>query len=81
MAAAVVESSPINNLLLFHKAIRNELRFLSSELENFSQQSQILPDTAAIEQIRDKYHFLKDVYSTHSEAEDEIIFSALESKV
>ncbi|KAL4633182.1 hypothetical protein ACB092_04G103700 [Castanea dentata] len=79
-AAACVKSpetrSPILIFLFFHKAIRNELDALHRSAMAFAtgKRSDIRP-------LLDRYHFLRSVYKNHSNAEDEVIFPALDIRV
>lgn len=75
-ANTAATSSPILVFLFFHKAIRAELE-------------RLYKDALAVEKGEDKefqalfsrYEFLRVVYTQHSNAEDEVIFPALDSRV
>ncbi|KAA8532686.1 hypothetical protein F0562_032719 [Nyssa sinensis] len=68
--------SPILIFLLFHKAIRSELDFLHRAAVAFAtnQHSDINP-------LLERYHFLRSIYKHHCNAEDEVIFPALDIRV
>ncbi|KAH6558906.1 hypothetical protein KP509_1Z038300 [Ceratopteris richardii] len=69
-------SSPILVFLLFHKAIRAELEHLYKDavaVEKGREQE--------IEALLHRYEFLHVVYTQHSNAEDEVIFPALDNHV
>ncbi|XP_023920867.2 zinc finger protein BRUTUS [Quercus suber] len=68
--------SPILIFLFFHKAIRNELDALHRSAMAFAtgKRSDIRP-------MLERYHFLRSVYKHHSNAEDEVIFPALDIRV
>ncbi|KAI8542696.1 hypothetical protein RHMOL_Rhmol08G0158900 [Rhododendron molle] len=68
--------SPILIFLYFHKAIRLELDQLHQSAMAFAtgQLTDIHP-------LFDRYHFLRSIYKHHSNAEDEVIFPALDIRV
>lgn len=68
--------SPILIFLFFHKAIRSELDGLHRAAIAFAtnQQSDINP-------LLERYHFLRAIYKHHCNAEDEVIFPALDIRV
>ncbi|XP_057950533.1 zinc finger protein BRUTUS isoform X2 [Malania oleifera] len=68
--------SPILIFLLFHKAIRSELDALHRSALAFAtgQRTDIQP-------LVQRYHFLRSIYQHHSNAEDEVIFPALDIRV
>ncbi|XP_023002699.1 zinc finger protein BRUTUS-like [Cucurbita maxima] len=68
--------SPILIFLFFHKAIRNELDTLHRLAMAFAtgQRADIRP-------LFGRYHFLRSIYKHHSNAEDEVIFPALDIRV
>ncbi|KAI4324659.1 hypothetical protein MLD38_030126 [Melastoma candidum] len=71
-----LEESPILIFLYFHKAILNELDALHKFAVDFA--------TGLKEDIRpllERYHFLQSMYRHHSNAEDEVIFPALDIRV
>ncbi|KAI4331498.1 hypothetical protein MLD38_029683 [Melastoma candidum] len=71
-----LEESPILIFLYFHKAILNELDALHKFALDFA--------TGLLEDIRplmERYHFLQSMYRHHSNAEDEVIFPALDIRV
>lgn len=69
--------SPVLFFLYFHKAIRLELDELQSSAMAFATGH--VADIQAL--IIDRYHFLRSVYKHHSNAEDEVIFPALDIRV
>ncbi|KAF3438579.1 hypothetical protein FNV43_RR21342 [Rhamnella rubrinervis] len=68
--------SPIFIFLLFHKAIRKELDALHRMAMAFAtgKRTDIRP-------LLECYHFLRSIYKHHSNAEDEVIFPALDIRV
>ncbi|KAG2667458.1 hypothetical protein I3843_15G111800 [Carya illinoinensis] len=68
--------SPILIFFFFHKAIRNELDALHRSAMAFAtgKRSDIRP-------LLERYHFLRSIYMHHSNAEDEVIFPALDNRV
>ncbi|VFQ87175.1 unnamed protein product [Cuscuta campestris] len=70
------EDSPILFFLFFHKAIRLELDSLHRSALAYAtgQLSDIQP-------LLERYRFLRSVYRHHSDAEDEVIFPALDIRV
>ncbi|XP_059649687.1 zinc finger protein BRUTUS-like [Cornus florida] len=68
--------SPILIFLFFHKAIRTELDHLHRAAMAFAtnQHSDIKP-------LLERYHFLRSIYKHHCNAEDEVIFPALDIRV
>ncbi|XP_048329443.1 zinc finger protein BRUTUS [Ziziphus jujuba] len=68
--------SPILIFLLFHKAIRKELDALHRLAMAFAtgKRTDIRP-------LLERYHFLRSIYKHHSNAEDEVIFPALDIRV
>ncbi|KAL0296708.1 UNVERIFIED_CONTAM: Zinc finger protein BRUTUS [Sesamum radiatum] len=76
-AAALSVSSPIRIFLFFHKAIR-------SELDGIHRSAMALATNGSggdIKQLMEKCHFLRSIYKHHSNAEDEVIFPALDIRV
>ncbi|KAH8491823.1 hypothetical protein H0E87_021430 [Populus deltoides] len=69
--------SPILIFLYFHKAIRNELDTLHLLTLAFATGHQ----TVEIKPLFQRYRFLRLVYKYHSNAEDEVIFPALDNRV
>ncbi|XP_051144695.1 zinc finger protein BRUTUS-like [Andrographis paniculata] len=66
---------PIDNIFKFHKAIRKDLEFLdvaSGKLSNC--------DENFLRQFTGRFRLLWGLYKAHSNAEDDIVFPALESK-
>ncbi|KAK7398904.1 hypothetical protein VNO78_10078 [Psophocarpus tetragonolobus] len=68
--------SPILIFLFFHKAIRNELDALHRMAVAFATGNH-----SDIKPLSDRYHFLSSMYRHHSNAEDEVIFPALDIRV
>ncbi|KAJ7975142.1 zinc finger protein-related [Quillaja saponaria] len=68
--------SPILIFLFFHKAIRNELDVLHRLAMAFAT-----GNCSDIQPLLDRYHFLRSIYKHHSNAEDEVIFPALDIRV
>lgn len=68
--------SPILIFLFFHKAIRSELDGLHRAAMDFAtnQDSDINP-------LLERYHFFRAIYKHHCNAEDEVIFPALDRRV
>ncbi|CAI0553173.1 unnamed protein product [Linum tenue] len=70
-----VLKSPILIFLFFHKAIRSELDGLHRAAMDFATSG------GDIKPLLDKYHFLRGIYKHHCNAEDEVIFPALDIRV
>ncbi|KAJ8445600.1 hypothetical protein Cgig2_018541 [Carnegiea gigantea] len=70
------QKSPILIFLFFHKAIKSELEGLHRAAVDFAtnQKSDIKP-------LLERYHFLRSIYKHHCNAEDEVIFPALDIRV
>ncbi|KAL2558991.1 zinc finger protein-related [Forsythia ovata] len=68
-------SSPIRIFLFFHKAIRAELDGLHRAVLALDNNRGGDED---IKQLMEKYHFLRPIYKHHCNAEDEVIFPALD---
>ncbi|KAG2411057.1 Zinc finger protein [Vigna angularis] len=68
--------SPILIFLFFHKAIRNELEALHRLALAFATGNR-----SDIKPLSERYHFLSSMYRHHSNAEDEVIFPALDIRV
>ncbi|XP_052199225.1 zinc finger protein BRUTUS-like isoform X2 [Diospyros lotus] len=66
---------PIDNIFKFHKAIRKDLEFLDVESGKLSD-----CDEAFLRQFNGRFCLLWGLYKAHSNAEDDIVFPALESK-
>ncbi|XP_031121997.1 zinc finger protein BRUTUS-like [Ipomoea triloba] len=75
-ALGVNGSSPIRIFLFFHKAIRAELDGLHLAAMDLAtnQNSDIKP-------LQERCHFLRSIYKHHCNAEDEVIFPALDIRV
>nr|GEV65522.1 hemerythrin/HHE cation-binding motif-containing protein [Tanacetum cinerariifolium] len=69
-------SSPIHIFLFFHKAIRSELDLLHRSAIDFATNSHV-----DIQPLLNRYHFLRSLYKHHCNAEDEVIFPALDIRV
>ncbi|KAJ0725095.1 putative transcription factor C2H2 family [Helianthus annuus] len=70
------QSSPVHIFLYFHKAIRSELDALHQSAIYFATNSHV-----EIEPLLKRYHFLRSIYKHHCNAEDEVIFPALDIRV
>ncbi|KAL9330220.1 hypothetical protein ACSQ67_005223 [Phaseolus vulgaris] len=68
--------SPILIFLFFHKAIRNELDELHRLALAFATGNR-----SDIQPLSERYRFLSSMYRHHSNAEDEVIFPALDIRV
>ncbi|KAK6931529.1 RCHY1, zinc-ribbon [Dillenia turbinata] len=66
---------PIDNIFKFHKAIRKDLEYLDVESGKLSG-----CDETFLRQFSGRFQLLWGLYRAHSNAEDEIVFPALESK-
>ncbi|KAM3739340.1 hypothetical protein ACB098_08G017200 [Castanea mollissima] len=66
---------PILIFLFFHKAIRSELERLHHAAVTFATAG------GDIKPLFDRYHFLRAIYKHHCNAEDEVIFPALDIRV
>ncbi|KAF5734001.1 hypothetical protein HS088_TW16G00442 [Tripterygium wilfordii] len=71
-----VAKFPIMLFLFFHKAIRNELDALHRLAMAFATGHHI-----DIRPLFDRYRLLRSIYKHHSNAEDEVIFPALDIRV
>ncbi|XP_058091485.1 zinc finger protein BRUTUS-like isoform X8 [Magnolia sinica] len=70
--------SPILIFLFFHKAIRSELDGLHQSALAFATDCSGHSD---IRPLFERYHFLRAIYKHHCNAEDEVIFPALDIRV
>ncbi|KAM0919555.1 hypothetical protein ACQ4PT_008115 [Festuca glaucescens] len=68
-------SRPIDAIFKFHNAIRKDLEFLDVESGKL-----IDGDKSCLRQFIGRFRLLWGLYRAHSNAEDEIVFPALESK-
>ncbi|GFZ16845.1 zinc finger protein-like protein [Actinidia rufa] len=66
---------PIDTIFKFHKAIHKDLEYLDVESGKLSD-----CDETFLRQFTGRFHLLWGLYRAHSNAEDEILFPALESK-
>ncbi|KAF8390107.1 hypothetical protein HHK36_024629 [Tetracentron sinense] len=66
---------PIDNIFKFHKAIRKDLEYLDVESRKLNG-----CDESFFRQFSGRFRLLWGLYRAHSNAEDEIVFPALESK-
>ncbi|XAR72331.1 Ubiquitin--protein ligase [Bertholletia excelsa] len=66
---------PIDNIFKFHKAIRKDLEYLDIESGKLSD-----CDETFLRQFCGRFRLLWGLYRAHSNAEDEIVFPALESR-
>src|SRR3569833_2750597 len=69
-------SSPIVEIIHFHKAIKSELARLCQAVVALENGAQV--EFSALSQ---RYQFLQSVYKYHSQAEDEVILPALDLRV
>jgi len=75
--------NPIDHIFQFHKALRREVRHLEQDAQALSRQVEVGGAQAVdklIQQLEGRFQFLKGIYIAHSEAEDRIVFPALEKK-
>ncbi|KAF9677368.1 hypothetical protein SADUNF_Sadunf08G0100400 [Salix dunnii] len=68
-------SRPIDNIFQFHKATRKDLEYLDVESGKLNDCNETL-----LRQFTGRFRLLRGLYKAHSNAEDEIVFPALESK-
>ncbi|KAF2317795.1 hypothetical protein GH714_041109 [Hevea brasiliensis] len=68
-------SRPIDNIFKFHKAIRKDLEYLDVESGKLNDCNETL-----LRQFTGRFRLLWGLYRAHSNAEDDIVFPALESK-
>ncbi|XP_050237589.1 zinc finger protein BRUTUS [Mercurialis annua] len=66
---------PIDTIFKFHKAIRKDLEYLDVESGKLSD-----CDEALLQQFIGRFRLLWGLYRAHSNAEDDVVFPALESK-
>ncbi|KAL6007536.1 hypothetical protein ACLOJK_033034 [Asimina triloba] len=66
---------PIDNIFKFHKAIQKDLEYLDVESGKLTG-----CDETFLRQFSGRFRLLWGLYRAHSNAEDEIVFPALESK-
>ncbi|KAK7291413.1 hypothetical protein RIF29_06540 [Crotalaria pallida] len=66
---------PIDTIFKFHKAIQKDLEYLDVESGKLSD-----GDETVIRQFSGRFRLLWGLYRAHSNAEDDIVFPALESK-
>jgi zinc finger-like protein len=70
------EISPILIFLFFHKAVCSELEALHRLALEFATGHHV-----DLRLLRERYRFLRSIYKHHCNAEDEVIFSALDIRV
>lgn len=68
-------SRPIDNIFKFHKAIRKDLEYLDGESGKLCD-----CDETVLRKFTGRFRLLWGLYRAHSNAEDDIVFPALESK-
>ncbi|GJN15135.1 hypothetical protein PR202_gb02028 [Eleusine coracana subsp. coracana] len=68
-------SRPIDTIFKFHKAIRKDLEYLDVESGKLMDGNEF-----CLRQFIGRFHLLWGLYRAHSNAEDQIVFPALESK-
>ncbi|KAJ7531954.1 hypothetical protein O6H91_14G066700 [Diphasiastrum complanatum] len=66
---------PIDHIFQFHKAIRKDLEYLDVESARLADCNEEF-----LRQFSGRFHFLWGLYRAHSNAEDDIVFPALEAK-
>jgi zinc finger-like protein len=66
---------PIDNIFKFHKAIRKDLEYLDVESGKLNDCNETV-----LRQFTGRFRLLWGLYRAHSNAEDDIVFPALESK-
>ncbi|KAE8692783.1 putative catalytic [Hibiscus syriacus] len=66
---------PIDNIFKFHKAIRKDLEYLDTESGKLNDCNETF-----LRQFTGRFRLLWGLYRAHSNAEDDIVFPALESK-
>ena len=66
---------PIDTIFNFHKAVRKDLEYLDVESGKLSDS-----DETVLRQFSGRFRLLWGLYRAHSNAEDDIVFPALESK-
>lgn len=69
------ESRPIDNIFKFHKAIRKDLEYLDVESGKLNDCNE-----SFLRQFTGRFRLLWGLYKAHSNAEDDIVFPALESR-
>ncbi|XP_021896127.1 LOW QUALITY PROTEIN: zinc finger protein BRUTUS-like [Carica papaya] len=72
--------SPILIFLFFHKAIRSELDKLHRAALAFATNQEV-DSEGDIKPLLKRYHLLRSIYKHHCNAEDEVIFPALDIRV
>ncbi|MCO5564445.1 hypothetical protein L7F22_018106 [Adiantum nelumboides] len=70
-----VMPKPIDTIFQFHKAIRKDLKYLDDESARLMS-----CDDGFLRQFTGRFQLLWGLYRAHSNAEDEIVFPALEAK-
>ncbi|GAV65874.1 Hemerythrin domain-containing protein/zf-CHY domain-containing protein/zf-RING_2 domain-containing protein [Cephalotus follicularis] len=68
-------SRPIDNIFKFHKAIRKDLEYLDIESGKLNDCNETF-----LRQFTGRFRLLWGLYRAHSNAEDDIVFPALESR-
>ncbi|KAK6921197.1 Zinc finger, CHY-type [Dillenia turbinata] len=76
LSSSTALKSPILIFMFFHKAIKTELDALHKDALAFATGHK-----ADIRPLINRYHFLRSIYKHHSNAEDEVIFPALDIRV
>lgn len=66
---------PIDNIFKFHKAIRKDLEFLDVESGKLNDCNETI-----LREFNGRFRLLWGLYRAHSNAEDDVIFPALESR-
>ncbi|CAL0330170.1 unnamed protein product [Lupinus luteus] len=68
------DPKPIDLIFLFHKAIRKDLDYLVLGSAQLEQNAMLLMD------FRKRFHLICFLHQIHTDAEDELVFPALEAK-
>ncbi|KAJ0755039.1 putative transcription factor C2H2 family [Helianthus annuus] len=69
-----LESKPVDHIFFFHKALMKDIEHLVSLSANLAG------NHALFTEFYQRFHLLRVLHKTHSDAEDEIAFPALEAK-
>ncbi|KAI7738980.1 hypothetical protein M8C21_010447 [Ambrosia artemisiifolia] len=69
-----LEPKPVDHIFFFHKALKKDIEYLVSLSANLAR------NYALFTEFYQRFHLLRVLHKTHSDAEDEIAFPALEAK-
>eukprot|EP00884_Botryococcus_braunii_P013452 jgi/Botrbrau1/22107/Bobra.0206s0033.1 len=80
--SASPQLNPIDHIFQFHKALRRDLRALEEDTQTFvaSVEESNSWSSTQLQQLEGQFRFLWGIYQAHSDAEDEVVFPALEAK-